>query len=106
MTDTLTDIHVLIEAPYKIIQYSTDVVVRDWNSIGQKHKKENNTLVGYVPRVYTGWTSTDVSQYIDRDVNGSVSAEAYRLNTGQLPVVVYWSTVGPLSVASWEIVDR
>ena len=53
-----------------------------------------------MPRVYTGWTSTDVSQYIDRDVNGSVSAEAYRSNTGQLPAVVYWSTVGPVSVAS------
>ena len=43
MTDTLTDI--LIEAPYKKIQYSTDIVVPDWNSIGQKHKKENNISV-------------------------------------------------------------
>ena len=50
--------------------------------------------------VNTGRTSTNVSQYIDRDVNGSVSAEAYRSNTGQLPAVVYWSTVGPVSVAS------
>ena len=61
-------------------------------------RHSTNTLVGYVPRVYTGQTSTDVRQYIDRDVIGS--AEAYRSNTGQLPAVVYWSTVGPVSVAS------
>ena len=64
------------------------------------NRHSTNTLVGYVPRVYTGWTSTDVSQYIDCDVNGNVSADAYRSNTGQLPAVVYWSTVGPVSVAS------
>ena len=60
------------------------------------NRHSTNTLV--VPRVYTGRTSTDVSQYIDCDVIGST--EAYRSNTGQLPAVVYWSTVGPVSVAS------
>ena len=87
------------------IDISADVSVDMW-VVTQLSPHSTNTSVGYVPRVYMGWTSTDVSQYIDRDVNGSVSAEAYRLNTGQLPVVVYWSTVGPLSVASWELVDR
>ena len=64
-----------------------------------------NTLLGYMPRINTGWTSTNVGQYIDRDVIDSVSAKAYWSNTGQLPVV-YWSTVGLVSVASREIVDR
>ena len=64
-----------------------------------------NTSVGYVPRVNTGRTSTNVGQYIDLDIIHSVSAEAYWPNTGQLPVV-YWSTVGLVSVASREIVDR
>ena len=58
-----------------------------------------------MPRINTGWTSTNVGQYIDRDVIDSVSAKAYWSNTGQLPVV-YWSTVGLVSVASLEIVDR
>ena len=58
-----------------------------------------------MPRVYTGRTSTNVGQYIDRDIIGSVSAEAYQSTTGQLPAV-YWSTVGPVSVDSREIVDR
>ena len=35
----------------------------------------------------------------------AVSAEAYESTTGQLPAV-YWSTVGPVSVDSREIVDR
>ena len=35
-----------------------------------------NTLVGYVPRVKTGQTSTNVGQYVDRDIINSVSAEA------------------------------
>ena len=48
-----------------------------------------NTSVGYVPRVNTGQTSTNVGQYIDLDIIDSVSAEAYWSNTGQLPVV-YW----------------
>ena len=48
-----------------------------------------NTLVGYVPRVNTGQTCTNVGQYIDLDIIDSVSAEAYWSNTGQLPVV-YW----------------
>ena len=66
MTDTLTDIHVLIEAPYKIIQYSTDMVVRDWNSIGQKHKKENNTLVDVLYNISINiskcqWSTSEVS---------------------------------------------
>ena len=64
-----------------------------------------NTSVGYMPRVNTGRTSTNVSQYIDRNIIDSVSAEAYWSNTGQLPVV-QWSTVGLVSVASREIVDR
>ena len=58
-----------------------------------------NTLVGYVPSVNTGRTSTNVGQYIDRDIIDSVSAEAYWSNTGQQPVV-NWSTVGLVSVAS------
>ena len=37
--------------------------------------------------------------YTDRDIIDSVSAKAYWSNTGQLPVV-YWSTVGLVSVAS------
>ena len=64
-----------------------------------------NTLVGYVPRVNTGRTSTNVGQYIDRDIIDRVSAEACWSNTGQVPVV-YWSTVGLVLVASREIVDR
>ena len=64
-----------------------------------------NTSVGYVPRVNTGRTSTNVGQYIDCDIIDSVSAEAYWSNTGQLPVV-YWSTVGLVLVASREIVNR
>ena len=64
-----------------------------------------NTSVGYVPRVNTGRTSTNVGQYIDRDIINSVSAEAYWSNTGQL-LVVYWSTVGLVTVASGEIVNR
>ena len=64
-----------------------------------------NTSVGYVPRVNTGRTSTNVCQYIDHDIIDSVSAEAYWSNTaGQLPVV-HWSAVGLVSVASREIVD-
>ena len=43
--------------------------------------------------------------YTDRDIIDSVSAKAYWPNTGQLPVV-YWSTVGLVSVASREIVDH
>ena len=57
-----------------------------------------------MPRVNTDQTSTNVGQCIDRDIIDSVSAEAYWSNTGQLPVV-YWSTVGLVSVASREIVD-
>ena len=64
-----------------------------------------NTLVGFVPRVNTGQTSTNVGQYIDCDIIDSVSAEAYWSNTGQLPVV-HWSTVGLVSVASREKVDH
>ena len=64
-----------------------------------------NTSVGFVPRVNTGRTSTNVGQYIDCDIIDSVSAEAYWSNTGQLPVV-HWSTVGLVSVASREIVDH
>ena len=64
-----------------------------------------NTSVGFVPRVNTGRTSTNVGQYIDRDIIDSVSAEAYWSNTDQLPVV-HWSTVGLVSVASREIVDH
>ena len=45
-----------------------------------------NTSVGYVPRVNTGRTSTNVGQYIDIDIIDSVSAEAYWSNTGQLLV--------------------
>ena len=63
-----------------------------------------NTSVGYVPRVYTGQTSTNISQYIDCDIVGRLLAEAYQSTTGQLPVV-YWSTVGPVSVDSQEIVN-
>ena len=63
-----------------------------------------NTLVGYVPRVNTGQTSANVGQCNDRDIIDSISAEAYWSNTSQLPVV-YWSTVGLVSVASREIVD-
>ena len=58
-----------------------------------------------MPRVNTGQTSTNVGQYSDRDIIDSVSAKAYWANIGQLPVV-YWSTVGLVSVASREIVDR
>ena len=64
-----------------------------------------NSSVGYVARVNMGRTSTNVGQYIDRDIIDSVSAEAYWSNTGQLPVV-YRSTVGLVLVASQEIVDR
>ena len=64
-----------------------------------------NTSVGYVPRVNTGRTSTNVGQYIDRAIIDSVLAGAYWSNTAQLPVV-YWSTVGLVSVAGREIVDR
>ena len=64
-----------------------------------------NTLVGFVPRVHTGQTSTNVGQYIDCDIIDSVSAEAYWSNTGQLPVV-HWPTVGLVSVASREKVDH
>ena len=64
-----------------------------------------NTLVGFVPRVNTGQTSTNVGQYIDCDIIDSVSVEAYWSNTGQLPVV-HWSTVGLVSVASREKVNH
>ena len=57
-----------------------------------------------MPRVNTGQASASVGQYIDRDIIDSIAAEAYWSNTGQLPVV-YWSTVGLVSVASREIVD-
>ena len=85
------------------IDISTDVSV-DMSVVPQLTLK-TNTSVGYVPRVNMGRTSTNVSQHIDRDIIDSVSAEAYWSNTGQLPVV-YWSTVGLVSVARREIVDR
>ena len=81
------------------IDISTDVSVDIINT------QPIPALVGSVQRVYTGRTSTDVSQYIDRDIIGTISTEAYRSNTSRLPLV-YWSTVGPVSVASQETVDR
>ena len=85
------------------IDISTNVSV-DMSVVPQLTLK-TNTSVGYVPRVNTGLTSTNVGQYIDRDIVDSILAEAYWSNTGQLPVV-YWSTVGLASVASRKIVDR
>ena len=52
-----------------------------------------NTSVGYVPRVNAGRTSTNVGQYIDRDIGKSI-------------LVKYQSTNGLVSVADQEIVDR
>ena len=66
--------------------------------------RSTNTSVGYVQRVYTGRTSINVGQYLDCDIIGSVWAEAYQSTNGQL-LAVYWSTVGPVSVDSREIVD-
>ena len=64
-----------------------------------------NTSVGFVPRVNTGRTSSNVGQCIDRDIIDRVSAEAYWSNASQL-LVLHWSTVGLVSVASREIVDH
>ena len=50
-------------------------------SLLNRHLTNTCTSVGYVPRVNTGRTSTNVGQYIDRDIIDSISAEAYWSNT-------------------------
>ena len=63
------------------------------------------TSVGYVLRVNMGRTSTNVGQYIDRDIVDSLPAEAYWSNTGQL-LVNYWWYTGQLLVLYQLLVEK
>ena len=68
-------------------------------SLLNRHLTNTCTSVGYVPRVNTGRTSTNVGQYIDRDIIDSVSAEAQLL-------VKYRSTTGGILVNCWSCISR
>ena len=68
-------------------------------SLLNRHLTNTCTSVGYVPRVNTGRTSTNVGQYIDRDIIDSVSAEAQLL-------VKYRSTTGGILVNCWSCISH
>ena len=69
-----------------------------------RHLTNTCTSVGYVPRVNTGRTSTNVGQYIDRDIIESVSA-GRSIIIGQIPVNYRWYT-GQLLVLYQSLVKK